>query len=254
MDPVYLRIRKRARQIISTYPPADFYVDFKAEGKNSRRIFESDSIILELRKQVGRHLENDFGHGIRHANKVTVDAGTLMQVEARRRGLSEKVTERNTIIVQCAGLLHDVKRKRHDHAVKGADHAGRLLSSYSLTETEISHICYAIRSHEAFTPTTAPESRDGVLISDCLYDADKFRWGPDNFADTVWDMVSSFNTPLNTFIDHYPDGMQGLHRIKKTFRTETGKKYGLQFIDMGIAIGEELYRVINTEFAPGNHR
>jgi hypothetical protein len=42
--------------------------------------------------------------------------------------------------------------------------------------------------------------------------------------------------------------MEGLVKIKQTFRTDTGKKYGPQFIDTGISIGEELFRVINTEF------
>jgi hypothetical protein len=46
----------------------------------------------------------------------------------------------------------------------------------------------------------------------------------------------------------YPKGMQGIARIKSTFRTPTGKKYGPQFIDIGLAIGKELYDVIKAEF------
>jgi len=43
--------------------------------------------------------------------------------------------------------------------------------------------------------------------------------------------------------------MERLTKIRNTFRTDTGKKYGPQFIDIGLAIGEELFDVINTEFA-----
>ena len=43
--------------------------------------------------------------------------------------------------------------------------------------------------------------------------------------------------------------MESLRRIKATFRSTAGRRYGPQFIDLGIAIGEELYRVITTEFA-----
>jgi hypothetical protein len=47
----------------------------------------------------------------------------------------------------------------------------------------------------------------------------------------------------------YPQGMEGLEKIKTTFRTQTGKKYGPRFIDLGLAIGKKLYEVIQTEFS-----
>ena len=85
-------------------------------------------------------------------------------------------------------------------------------------------------------------------LSDCLYDAEKFRWGPDNFTDTVWDMVAVHNPPLSDFIKYYPRGMRGIEKIKTTFRTATGKIYGPQFIELGITIGNMLYRTILDEF------
>ena len=91
-------------------------------------------------------------------------------------------------------------------------------------------------------------TKDCTLVSDCLYDSDKFRWGPDNFYYTVWDMVSFYKTPFPKFMHYYPKGMDTLYKIKNTFRTNTGKKYGPQFIEIGIAIGEELFDVINNEF------
>ena len=124
-----------------------------------------------------------------------------------------------------------------------------MLKSYPFSAEEIGDICRAIQNHEAFKDSIAADTPEGELISNSLYDADKFRWGPDNFHDTLWDMVSYVNPPLAKFMDGYPRGMEKLETIKKTFRTATGKKYGPQFIDLGLAIGEELYRVIKTEFS-----
>jgi hypothetical protein len=42
--------------------------------------------------------------------------------------------------------------------------------------------------------------------------------------------------------------MESLLKIKNTFRSDTGKKYGPQFIDIGIAIGEKLLKVIKAEY------
>jgi hypothetical protein len=36
--------------------------------------------------------------------------------------------------------------------------------------------------------------------------------------------------------------MEFLKKIKDTFRTPTGRKYGPGFIDLGVAIGDELYK------------
>ncbi len=40
-------------------------------------------------------------------------------------------------------------------------------------------------SHEAFKKLETSGSTNAMMISDCLYDADKFRWGSDNFTDTI---------------------------------------------------------------------
>ena len=50
-------------------------------------------------------------------------------------------------------------------------------------------------------------------------------------------------------MDGYPQGMAKLETIKSTFRTPTGKKFVPQFIDLGLAIGKELYEVIKTDFS-----
>ncbi len=249
MNITYARIRQRAREIVTRYPSPDFYKDFSFADEMSRQYLETNPFTEKLQSFVSEHLEDDLGHGIEHALKVAIDAGTLMIVESRRVGRSEKFINRRVVIVQCAGLLHDIQRKHENHAIKGADFSKQVLKLFPFRCDEVDDICRAIRNHEAFKKTEKTDSTEGALVSDCLYDADKFRWGPDNFTDTVWAMVCFSNTPVSQFMDLYPEGMEKLAKIKNTFRTITGKKYGPQFIDIGLAVGKELFDVIQREYA-----
>ncbi len=249
MNAIYTRIRRRARQIVSNHPSPDFYQRYSFAEEMSRQYFETNSMIDELRKFVAKHIEDDFGHGLEHAIKVAIDAGALLIIENELSGHPDNYISRRVILAQCAGLLHDIKRKEKNHARLGASYARKILKYYPLYQDEIEDIYRAIRNHEAFKSTVEANSIEGALVSDCLYDADKFRWGPDNFHDTVWAMVSFLNIPFPKFMLLYPKGMERLTKIRNTFRTDTGKKYGPQFIDIGLAIGEELFDVINTEFA-----
>lgn len=244
METIYTRIRTRARQIVSSFPTPDFYKKEADAIASSRKLMEKSRHISDLIAIVTEHLEDDFGHGLQHAVKVSLEAGSLVLIEGRRMLLSRQTTTRYVLLVQCAGLLHDIRRKKKDHAIKGAEFTQKLLQDFPLSSKEVADICLAIQNHEAFKDKIEIDSPEGKLISDCLYDADKFRWGPDNFTDTLWEMVSFLNPPLETFIAHYPKGMKSLERIKQTFRTHAGQRYGPQFIDIGLAIGEELYRVI----------
>lgn len=248
METVYIEIRKAARRIVARYPRPDFYGDHPAEVRTSRQFYHSNEAICKLREKMAACLDDDFGHGMGHAEKVALDAGTLVIIESRLYGYREERVQRNLLLAQCAGLLHDVCRKEKFHAQKGAETARDILGGYPLIADEIAHVCTAIRNHEAFARLEPLPVQLARLISDCLYDADKFRWGPDNFTHTVWDMVSFLNPPLESFVGHYPKGMDLLRKIRGTFRSRTGRRYGPQFIDIGIAIGEALYQVILTDF------
>jgi hypothetical protein len=249
MQPIYHQIRRRARQIILRHPAPDFYQDHCLALEASRKLFDSNLIIKKLLSFVAANLEDDFGHGLIHAVKVSHDAGTLMLIEAQQSGYDKDRLSRMVCLVHSAGLLHDIKRKRKNHSTHAATYAKKLLKKYPFSSDEIENICSAIKNHEAFKDKIDADTPEEELLSNCLYDADKFRWGPDNFHDTLWDMVSYFNPPLDKFMAGYPQGMEKLATIKSTFRTQTGKKFGPQFIDLGLAIGEELYGVIKTEFS-----
>ena len=249
MHSIYARLREQARQIVASFPPPDFYQDQSQACDYSSRFFKTDPEIRKLCRFVGNNLDDDFGHGLQHAIKVAIDAGALMNIEGRAAGYSESVLARQTQIVQCAGLLHDTMRKKKNHSKHGADYARTVLEDYSLSYDEIEHVCRAIQNHEAFKDPVPIDTAEGVLISNCLYDADKFRWGPDNFTDTLWDMVSFLNPPLSKFMDRYPQGMESLKKIKTTFRTATGKQYGPQFLDLGLAIGKKLHDLILADYS-----
>jgi hypothetical protein len=251
MEPIYDRIRKRARRIVSQYPLPGFYRDFAQATHGSRLHFRSDKMIAALRRQVTERLKDDFGHGLKHAIKVALDVGALIRIEGARAGCSEHLIRKQMTLGQCAALLHDIERQQDDHAEKGASEAEEILTSYPLSPEDITDICLAIRNHEAFQRIIPMRTRQGTILSDCLYDADKFRWGPDNFTDTLWRMVTFSRMPLSDFINHYPKGLEGLSRIRDTFRTHTGKIYGPEFIDLGLAIGNALYEIILAEFADG---
>ncbi len=248
MEPVYTRIQQIAREIVSCHPEPEFYSVFSSEQKASRRLYKTNDLILALKKEVSITLGNNVGHGIAHVEKVAIDAGTLVMVEKKGFGESIESVERKVVLAQCAGLLHDISRKEKKHAVIGAERAGDILKSYPVSKEEAGSICIAIRNHEAFTRLKEPPTADCGLISDCLYDADKFRWGPDNFSHTIWDMIARENPPLAKFMHLYPKGMAFLKKIKRTFRSKTGKKYGPEFIDIGLSIGSSLFKAINNEF------
>ncbi len=107
----------------------------------------------------------------------------------------------------------------------------------------------AIANHEAFVEPKRIASPLGQTISNALYDADKFRWGPDNFTHTLWQMLRASRAAIVPLIRRFPKGMEGISRIKETFRTETGKIYGPEFIELGLKIGERIYQFLLDRFS-----
>jgi hypothetical protein len=250
MRVVYVDIRARAREIAARFPEPDFYRAHATEVAAALDLLEREPALQTLRAYVAERLEDDFGHGLQHALKVAVDAGALMLVEGRAAGYGHAQLVRRAVVCQAAALLHDICRKSPDHAAKGACMAAEVLEDFGFSAAEIADIRLAIESHEAFRPVKPADGPEAVLVADCLYDADKFRWGPDNFRDTVWDMVAYHDPPLEVFLSRYPAGMESLERIGGTFRSSTGRRFGPQFIRFGLAIGRELLAVIQRDFVP----
>lgn len=248
MDSEYTLIRKRARQIVEESPSPDFYRDQADANRFSQEFYSIHPVVRRLKNHVTAMMSENLGHGLHHAEKVAVDAGALVIIVCDKENKNRADTERLLLLAHSAGLLHDVMRKKPNHAVESADYACELLPDYPFTDFEIVDICEAIRHHEAFKTCEGDLSANGLMVSNCLYDADKFRWGPDNFTHTVWDMVSQAKIPLAAFMRHFPRGLETVGKVRNTFRSEPGKQYGPQFIDIGMEIGTRLYQVIKDEF------
>ena len=144
MPSIYHQIRQQARLIVSRYPTPDFYRDHAQEHEASLRVFDRDPIIKKLLRFVTDNLEDDFGHGLLHAVKVSHDAGALVQIEVGNGDYDRDSRSRLVCMVQSAGLLHDIKRKKKDHSTHAAVYAKKVLKKYPFTSEEIEDICCAI--------------------------------------------------------------------------------------------------------------
>ncbi|MEW6555510.1 MAG: hypothetical protein AB1384_14640 [Actinomycetota bacterium] len=249
LDGEYLEAKRLCESIASGMEPPLFYVDKMAEVGESRATFESDPMVgraLAIVEERGDVL----GHGLSHVRKVAVDAGALVLIET---GGEEPEGRRHRLLLlaHLAGALHDIRREQPEHAQRGADEAAVILEDFDLGGGERAAIVQAIRNHEAFKPETPLEDPSLQLLSDALYDADKFRWGPDNFTETVWNMVAPFKVPLSAMLGHFDTSLRGIERISGTFRTPTGREYGPDFITKGLLIGERLYEELSRAHAGG---
>jgi hypothetical protein len=237
----YQDLRRLCQEYAVSVGPPLFYREQSELIGISRKGFEEDATVRECLSIVAR--EGFFaGHAETHIRRVAIEAGAIVRLEAHKLPPDCKSGERLCFLAHITGVLHDICRSQADHARLGALEAGRILKDFNFEERENRMIVKAIANHEAFQPQEVLEFPDGQLLSDALYDADKFRWGPENFTDTLWDMLALRkveNIPL--LFERFPKSMEGIARIKETFRTGTGRIYGPDFIDRGLEIGRRLY-------------
>jgi hypothetical protein len=244
MKKIYLRLMNESRCIASRYELPEFYRRFKPALAISRRIFFDNPLLIHCRELVTPQYLGDFGHGLEHAIKVSVDAGSIVLLEGEKYFTVQAELERAVVLVQLAGILHDLKRMEHSHASAGAKAAREILYNFPLSPSEINCIAEAIANHEAFSEPQTCETLKGQLVADALYDADKFRWGPDNFTHTVWYMMNYQQVGIAELFDRFPWGVDGILKIKDTFRTNIGVQYGPEIIDLGVKIGKEIYQYL----------
>ncbi len=241
----YQIAREVAARVVAEHGRPRFYREKAAEVERSRELFDTDPEVQRCRALV-EEMQGGFGHGLQHSYKVAIDAGAILLVEAGTAGPLER---RMVALAHLAGLLHDIRRKKKNHAREGAQEARRLLEDFALEDRWSDAICLAIANHEAFQEQLPTDDVRAQSLSDALYDADKFRWGPDNFAETLWDMVEPFNIPIPVLLKGFQRGMDVIERIRTSFRSRTGQEYGPDFIDMGMNIGLEIYKELLVEFS-----
>jgi hypothetical protein len=249
MEDIYEEMIAASRDIAASFPQPSFYVCCREALNLSRSFFDEDAQVMKCRSLVLKELKDDLGHGIDHSEKVALEAGALAYIEGERLSLEESLRHEACLLAQMAGLLHDLRRHEKDHAKASASAASRMLQELSIFPKKGEYIVQAIANHEAFVEPKRICSSVGQMISDALYDADKFRWGPDNFTHTLWQMLRSSRARIAPLIRRFPKGMEGISRIKDTFRTETGKIYGPEFIELGLKIGEKVYQLLEERFS-----
>ncbi len=219
-----------------------FYSLFAAEISHSRENFFQNPLLSRLREDVLPFIQTGFGHGIAHCKTVSIEAGALCMIEGK--DMDNRECRRLTLLSQCAGLLHDICRLDTNHAKKGAELSKKILREYPFEPEEIERIAFAVYNHEAFQTPASPPDYCSALVSNCLYDADKFRWGPDNFDTTLWEICDFNEWDVNNLVQIFPQGLEKIKEIKETFRTNTGRIHGPKFIDCGLDIGREVYHML----------
>ncbi len=241
MHELYLRLKNKAKELSKDIETPAFYRKFQKELSLSKESLQRNNL---LRQCINHYcLEQEgLGHGYQHCLSVAIDAGALVLIEGKRAPEIYGNLEELMTAVHIAGLLHDIKRDEEDHAIAGAREAEKVLDCFGLDDRFKDYIVTAIRNHEAFKKSINARDEKGALISDALYDADKFRWGIDNFTTTVWEMLDYSNISPREFFENYKKGIDYIERIKDTFRTETGRKYGPEIIDAGLTIGKMIYQ------------
>jgi hypothetical protein len=249
MKDIYEEMIAVSRDIAASFPQPSFYVRCKEPLDLSHSLFDGDAQVKKCRKLVLKELKEDLGHGIDHCEKVALEAGALAYIEGRKLSLEESLRREACLLAQITGLLHDLRRSEKDHAKASASAASTMLREFFIFPEKEEYVVQAIANHEAFVEAKKIDSPVGQMISDALYDADKFRWGPDNFTQTLWQMVRSSKARIVPLIRRFPKKMEGISRIKETFRTDTGKTYGPEFIELGLKIGEKIYQFLEERFS-----
>lgn len=248
---LYQELRDLAHQLARDLPRPSFYSEHASQVRRAEESLGRHEFILRCRTYLDESLL-ECAHGLCHCEAVARDAGTIVLIEAERLNMGSPNQERLFTASIVAGLLHDIKRKEQDHAVRGSIEAEKILSKLGMDLRERQYIADAIRNHEAFQEIFERDDAAGQLVSDALYDADKFRWGPENFTTTLWLMVESHRTPPESLHRTFKEKMKGIERIKETFRTPTGKRFGPEFIDQGITIGNAIYEKMSLMLKTGH--
>jgi hypothetical protein len=238
---IYSQLKQTALRTAEVLGKPLFYAEHADELKISCNLLETDALMKKCMSYLDDK-EMYAGHGISHAKAVASDAGAVIQIEERLRNTSAESMTDLILYVQIAAIFHDIKRKEKNHTIAGSAEAARILGNFRIQDRYKRYIAAAIRNHEAFKEVLDSGDAISELISDSLYDADKFRWGPDNFTTTLWLLVDLFDMPVEDLHRNFRKNIDFIEKIKGTFRTQTGRKYGPGIIDTGIKIGETVFK------------
>jgi len=239
-------MRDEAAAIAARMQRPSFYSLCGRELSASRTRFFAEPLVARLTEDVSPFLADAYGHGMGHARAVAVEAGAIVLAEA-----APGASRRLLLLAHLAGLVHDVARLEEDHAAAGAERARAILQDYPLEEAEVARVVHAVAAHEAFGNRPESPDPDAGLLAGALYDADKFRWGPDTFLTTLWEICAYREWPPAEILARFPAGVERVRQVAETFRTGTGQAFGPEFIEIGLAIAGRLYQLLRERVPAG---
>ncbi len=253
MDPRILQLKRRARELSASRPQPAFVLECAEELSHASNLFFDHPMMLRLQNDALGFLNDPCGLGVEHAKRVAIDAAALALAEPT--GLNQEERRRLALLAEVAGLLHDTMRHEDEHPEKGADLCMRILRGYPLSPEERVWIAQAVCLHEADLPLAEAGPESARLLSGTVHDADRFRFGPDIFAATLWEFCECDDWPLEEIAAAFPKGVAHAEACARGFRTEQGRKFGPALIDEGLSLAKEytlFFQEMLAATAPSN--
>ncbi|EPR37574.1 hypothetical protein dsx2_0920 [Desulfovibrio sp. X2] len=235
------QFRDVAARLAAPLPRPAFYTGYAMELEGARTAFFEEPLLRRLRDDSLTFLYDDFGFGIEHSKTVAVEAAAIVAAETASHGREE--SRRMVLMALLAGLLHDATRLEQDAAARAADLSLSVLASYALADEEREMIAGAIAAHETPTGWTPPADPRAALLAGALYDADKFRYGPDVYVTSLWEHCDYEELPLSDAPHCLALAEKRIPALRGTFRTNPGRLHGESFL----AVGQRLLPVLAGE-------
>jgi hypothetical protein len=224
----------------------DFYLDFQKYHSISKTLFFTNPLVGRCKNDVLPYFESHVGNGVEHAKKVAIDAGTLILVEGR--GWDPVQIKRWSLLAQLAGLIHDIHAPQPDHAARAAATARQIVACYPLPDVEKEAIVFAVEHHENLFGDGCTMPSVYRWVSNALHDADRFRWSLDSLkASLIGAGSGNREQTVCAMRLQLSKEIQKIRSIASTFKTGTGQRYGQQFINAGLAIGEHLQQRLHDQ-------
>lgn len=249
MDPRILDIKRRAKEISSARPQTAFSTECAEELRHASNLFFDHPLMLRLQGDAIGFLNDVCGFGVAHGKRVAIDAAAIVLAEPC--GLSPDERRRTALLAAMAGLLHDAMNHEDEHPERGADLCMRLLRGYALTPEERVWIAQAVALHEADLPLAEAGPEAAHLVCGAVHDADRFRFGPDIFAATMWEYCDCDEWPLEEIAQAFAKGADKAASCARGFRTEIGRRYGPALLDEGQALARRYADMIRERLAAG---
>lgn len=235
-----IELRNEARKRAKDLPLTPFYLDHATEVSFAWDLFFDHPILRRLQDDCLPFLYDDAMFGIEHSKKVAQEAAAIVLSE--EAGLEPEQKRNLALLAQVAGMVHDLQRGEDDHAHRSAEAVRDILKDYPFSDDDVALITLAVDGHETRTDPDDYPDPSARLLCQALYDADKFRFGPDIFCTTMWLFCDYTSWSLAEIAGQFPKGIAAAKAVVHTFRTDVGRRYGPLLIEQGIKLGEIMHR------------